>query len=154
MAVKTFTPFPDGFRLINGTALNALFTAAQQMKSINVSGGATIAGGMTVSGALKEPATVVTALGASRASAPNVPAGAINVWAAGSTSAEGIRLYALASGQGVTVWPQPTIGVKIYTAAGQVINALASATALALASAKGAAFYSADGVHIRAMKGS
>ncbi len=45
------------------------------------------------------------------------------------------------------------IGVKVYTAAGQVINALASATALTLASAKAATFYSADGVKIRTQKG-
>lgn len=46
MAVKSWNPFPDGFRLINGTHLNRLFTAVEQMNSINVAGSLTPAGGI------------------------------------------------------------------------------------------------------------
>lgn len=146
MAAKTFRAFQPGFRTTDGTKLNNLFQGNEQMQAINVAS-------LTVSGPIVEGATNVTGIGASRASATVVPKGAVNVWATNSTSAQGIALYALASGQGVTVWPLPTIGIKVYTAAGQLINALASTAALTLASAKAAFFYTADGVHIRVQKG-
>jgi hypothetical protein len=49
MAVKAWEAFSDGFRLINGTKLNRLFTAIQQMSAINVAGNATV-GSLTNSG--------------------------------------------------------------------------------------------------------
>lgn len=157
MAVKTFNPFSTGYRLIDGTKLNNLFSGFQQMLKINVANGATIGGGLTVSGgstvtgAQKAAATYVTPVGASRASAAAIPATAINVWCPATGSSKGLSLPAMASGQSLWIWPFPTNGVKVFTAAGYVINALASTGSLQLASAKPVQFYSADAVHIRTL---
>jgi len=123
--------------------------------ALTVEGALVATGGLTPSGGVTGPdinaATVVAAKGAARASATNIAASAINVWITTTTSAQGARLPALVSGQSMWVWPMPTIGVKLYTAANQVLNALASATALQLASAKPIRIYTADAVHIRTM---
>lgn len=118
MAASNFTKFVDGYRLINGTKLNRLFTGAESLQSISVTGQTTI-GGPLVNGIANVKAT-----GASAGTARAISTTANIVYVSVTASTEGVKLPAAATGRAITIIASPTVGVKVYAnAAGQSIAA-------------------------------
>lgn len=148
MAVKTYRPFPAGYRLIEGTHLNNLFQGNEQIQAANVSGALTVGGIATFNGAQvyagPQSFSIVTvkATGATAGTARAIAATAAIVYVTATASTEGVKLPVAVTGKFVQVFASPTIGVKVYgAAAGQkVATGTTNTTAFAVTKNTAAGF--------------
>lgn len=88
-----------------------------------------------------QPPYIIAAIGSTQAGAAAIPLGVTLLEVTTTTSAEGIRLPAQAAflntgATSITIVPKATVGVKLYPASGEGLNAVATNTAVVLVSAK------------------
>lgn len=144
--------FPiTGYALINGTHLNQIVSAVNNLTgngtpqaatvttlnasgtitgvAANLTGAANLSGGLTTSGARVTGITTVAAAGASQGNATAIAASASVVVITVTASTEGVKLPTAATGKQVYIFADPAVGNKVYAAAaGQKIGAATTAT--------------------------
>lgn len=135
MAIEAWNAFQDWFRTTDGSKLNRLFTAAEQMLAIDVqnnakvgtlhaTGAVTFDGGQTIAGQTKVALVTVVATGSNSASAARtVGTTASTIVVNASSSARGVKLPVAATGLEMFLSAPTANGVKVYAAAsGQSIG--------------------------------
>lgn len=127
MATKfpgTFNPFQNGFRTIDGSKLNKLFSGLQALT------------GLALSGFMSQNPQILTATGATQAAATLITK-SVAIITVSTASARGVRLPTASTGLMVNLFSQCTQGSKVYPGAGARISSAATNVAVVIAGFKG-----------------